>query len=199
MPWTGEALFHYLHYGWDTDHGVARGPMAEVTANLSSVPENDVRAIALYMTSVFGPPTRTGVESSSAEAALADTPGAPIYQAACATCHDSGRPLPYGGVNLRLSTALSAPEPRNAANIILSGIRPVGGEHGPIMPGFANGMTDDQVVALLNYLRGRFSTQPPWTGVEQIVRDARRTDTVSLQTPSGPDGSSVNSSQRDKP
>src|ERR1700743_1801526 len=56
--WTFEALFRYLHQGWDPDHGVARGPMAEVVANLSSVPESDVRAIALYMTSVFGPVTR---------------------------------------------------------------------------------------------------------------------------------------------
>src|ERR1700685_4467645 len=57
LPWTTDALFHYLRQGWDPDHGVARGPMAEVTANLSSVPENDVRAIALYMGTVFGSPT----------------------------------------------------------------------------------------------------------------------------------------------
>src|ERR1700759_4166171 len=36
LPWTTDALFHYLRQGWDPDHGVARGPMAEVTANLSS-------------------------------------------------------------------------------------------------------------------------------------------------------------------
>jgi mono/diheme cytochrome c family protein len=104
--------------------------------------------------------------------------------------------LPYSGINLRLSTALSAPDPRNAANVILGGIRPVGGEHSPIMPGFANSMTDDQVAALLNYLRSRFSTQSAWTGVDQIVRDARRTDTVSLRSP--PDSAS-GSTPRDKP
>jgi mono/diheme cytochrome c family protein len=197
LPWTTDALFHYLRQGWDSDHGVARGPMAEVTANLASVPESDVRAIALYMTSVFGPPTqdrlnqtnatRAEIKSPPVQPALADAPGASIYAAACATCHDSDRPLPYSGINLRLSTALSAPDPRNAANIILSGIRPVGGERSPIMPGFANSMTDDQISALLNYLRGRFSSQPAWTGVEQIVRDARQTETVSLRTSSSPD------------
>jgi mono/diheme cytochrome c family protein len=196
LPWTTDALFHYLRYGWDSDHGVARGPMAEVTANLSSVPESDVRAIALYMTSVFGPPTparlgqanaaRADLKSPSAQSAPADNPGASIYQAACATCHETDRPLPYSGINLRLSTGLSAPDARNAANVILAGIRPVGGEHGPIMPGFGNSMTDDEVAALLNYLRSRFSTQPAWTGVDQIVRDARRAETVSLQSPSAP-------------
>ena len=208
LPWTTDALFHYLRYGWDSDHGVARGPMAEVTANLSSVPESDVRAIALYMTSLFGPPTqdrlnqanatRADVKSPPAQPAPADAPGAPIYQAACATCHESERPLPYSGIKLRLSTALSAPDPRNAANIILSGIRPVGGERGPIMPGFANSMTDDQISALLNYLRSRFSTQPAWSGVEQIVRDARHSETVSLQTAPGPESVAGGSMQRDK-
>jgi mono/diheme cytochrome c family protein len=208
LPWTTDALFHYLRYGWDADHGVARGPMAEVTTNLSSVPEGDVRAIALYMTSVFGSPTpdrlaeasatRAQIKSDSVQSPSADGAGAPIYQAACATCHESDRPLPYSGINLRLSTALSAPDPRNAANIILSGIRPVGGEHGPIMPGFANSMTDEQIAALLNYLRGRFSTQPAWTGVEQTVQDARHMESVFLQT-SGSDMAPGGSTQRDKP
>jgi mono/diheme cytochrome c family protein len=209
LPWTTDALFHYLRQGWDPDHGVARGPMAEVTANLSSVPENDVRAIALYMGSVFGPPTqdhldqakatRADIKSLQAQPASADNPGALVYQAACATCHESGRPLPYSGINLRLSTALSAPDPRNAANIILSGIRPVGGERSPIMPGFANSMTDDQMAAVLNYLRGRFSAQPAWSGVEQIVRDARHSETVSLQTAPAPESVAGGSMQRDKP
>ena len=63
--------------------------------------------------------------------------------------------LPYGGVNLALSTALSSPDPRNAVNIVLSGVRPVDGERSPIMPGFADSMNDQQVVALL-----QLSAQP---------------------------------------
>src|SRR3984957_17930194 len=94
LPWTTDALFHYLRQGWDSDHGVARGPMAEVTANLSSVPENDVRAIALYMGSVFGPPTQDHLDRAKAtradikspqaqpvstQPATADNPGALVY------------------------------------------------------------------------------------------------------------------------
>jgi mono/diheme cytochrome c family protein len=202
LPWTADALFHYLRYGWDSDHGVARGPMAEVTANLSSVPESDVRAIAVYMTSVFGArasATPADLKSSSDKSAPADNSGASIYQAACATCHEADRPLPYSGINLRLSTALSAPDPRNAANVILGGIRPVGGERSPIMPGFANSMTDEQIAALLTYLRGRFSAQPAWSNAEQTIRDARRAETVSLQNPSAPNSPPAGSTQRDKP
>jgi mono/diheme cytochrome c family protein len=43
VPWNADALFQYLRQGWHPDHGVARGPMAEVVSNLSEVPESDVR------------------------------------------------------------------------------------------------------------------------------------------------------------
>jgi mono/diheme cytochrome c family protein len=182
--------------------------MAEVVRNLSSVDEKDVHAIAVYMTSVFGPPTpdhiRRGdevlaqIKSPTVPSGPTETAGAAIYAAACATCHETGRALPYGGVNLGLSTAISGPDPRNAINIILSGIRPVEGERSPIMPGFANAMTDDQVSAVLNYLRSRFSNQPAWTGVEKTIEDARRTQTVSLQTPP-PRNVPADPMQRDKP
>ncbi len=208
VPWDTAALFSYLRQGWHPDHGVARGPMAEVVSNLSSVDESDVHAIAVYMTSVFGPPTEDQIRRGNEVLAKVKSPampssqneaaGAAIYAAACATCHETGRPLPYGGVNLGLSTAISGPDPRNAANIVLSGIRPVEGERSPIMPGFANSMTDDQVSAVLNYLRSRFSNQRPWTGVEKTVGDARRTQTVFLQT-SPPRNAPVDPMQRDKP
>ena len=181
--------------------------MAEVVNNLSSVPASDVRAIAIYMADISGVAPQD--RKLRGEAALAhvksvaptgaDAPGASIYAAACATCHESDRPLPYGGVNLGLSTALSAPDPRNAANVILSGILPREGERSPIMPGFAGSMTDAQAAALLNYLRGRFSNQPAWTGVEKAVQEARRVQTVFLQPAAGPHNAPGDTPQRDKP
>ena len=126
MPWNAEALFAYLRQGWHPDHGVARGPMAEVVSNLSSVSENDVRAIATYMAGVFGTPTPERIQHGEAVLAQAKTPaasgrptatqpsatnaaGASIYAAACATCHETGRALPYGGVNLALSYRAQQP------------------------------------------------------------------------------------------
>jgi mono/diheme cytochrome c family protein len=211
IPWDADALYGYLRHGWHSDHGTARGPMAEVVSNLSSVNESDVRAIAIYMAGVFGAPTPD--RKNHGEAALAqtkspspltldsnvDAAGAAIYAGACATCHETSRAVPYGGVNLGLSTALSGPDPRNAVNIVLSGIRPVEGERSPIMPGFAASMNDNQITALLQFLRGRFSNQPPWTGVEKTVADARQTQTVLLPTSPGPRNAPVETTQRDKP
>jgi mono/diheme cytochrome c family protein len=211
VPWDGEALFAYLRNGWHPDHGVARGPMAEVVSNLSSIPESDVHAIATYMASVFGAPTPDRKRQAETALAQAKSPnrsldgsktnaaGAAIYVAACATCHETGRALPYGGVHLALSTAISDPDPRNLANIVLSGVRPVEGERSPIMPGFASSMDDGQVVALMNYLRARLSNQPPWTGVEKTVETARRTQTVFLRTSPGPRNAPADATQRDKP
>ena len=209
VPWDTEALFAYLRDGSHPDHGTARGPMARVVSNLSEVAASDVRAIAAYMADIFGTPTpdrkRQGevalaqAKSAPAPAPQVNAPGASIYAAACATCHESGRPPPYGGINLGLSTAVASPDPRNLANIVLSGVRPVEGERSPIMPGFAASMNDAQIVALLNFLRASFSNQAPWAGVEKIVEDARRTQTALLQTSAGPRNAPTDASQRDKP
>ena len=209
VPWDAEALFAYLRDGWHPDHGVARGPMAQVVGNLSSVPPSDVRAIATYMAGVSGAPAPdrkrrleevlAQAKSPAEQASKTNAVGASIYAAACATCHETGRPLPYGGVNLALSTAISSPDPRNAINIVLSGVRPVEGERSPIMPGFAASMNDDQISVLLRYLRARFSNQPEWTGVAKTVADARHTQNVFLQTSSGPHNAPADATQRDKP
>jgi mono/diheme cytochrome c family protein len=210
VPWDADALFAYLRDGWHPEHGVARGPMAQVVSNLSSVPQDDIRAIATYMAGVFGTPTPDRKRQGEAvlaqvrspavmQASRANPAGAAIYAAACATCHETDRSPPYGGVNLALSTAIAGPDPRNVANIVLSGVRPVEGERSPIMPGFAASMNDGQISALLNYLRARFSSQPGWTGVEKTVEDARRTQTVFLQTSAGPRNAPADAMQRDKP
>ena len=101
--------------------------------------------------------------------------------------------------DLALSTTVSGPDARNAANIVLSGVRAVEGERSPIMPAFADSMTDAQLAVLLNYLRSRFSDQPAWAGVEKAVEDARRAQTVFLQTSPGPRNAPSEASQRDKP
>jgi mono/diheme cytochrome c family protein len=209
VPWDKEALFVYLRDGSHPDHGTARGPMAQVVGNLSEVAASDVQAIATYMADMSGAPTpdrkRQGevalaqAKSAPAPALRANAPGGSIYAAACATCHESGRPPPYGGINLGLSTAIAGPDPRNLANIVLSGVRPVEGERSPIMPGFAASMSDAQITALLNFLRLRFSNQPPWAGVERTVEEARRADTAFLQTSVGPRNAPADASQRDKP
>ena len=52
--WNAEDLHMYLSKGWHDRHGDAHGPMAAVAANLSSVPDADLKAIATYVAAVMG-------------------------------------------------------------------------------------------------------------------------------------------------
>jgi mono/diheme cytochrome c family protein len=201
VRWDRQALLAYLRQGWHADHGTARGPMAEVVSNLSSVPESDVAAIATYMADVYGsPPGQNETPPATRDvAASSGDPGAAIYAAACASCHESTRPLPYGGVDLSRSTAISASDPRNLANTVIAGVQPVAGERSAIMPGFGNSMDDRQIASLLVYLRARFGKGPTWTNLDETIKQARQTQTAYLQTTAGPLTAPVDAAQRDKP
>jgi anthranilate phosphoribosyltransferase len=67
------------------------------------------------------------------------------------------------------------------------------------MPGFADSMTDEQIAALLTYLRARFSNQPPWTDIAETVRNARRSQNALLQMSSSPAEAAADTSKRDRP
>ena len=196
VPWNADSLYAYLRQGWHTLHGVARGPMAPVADNLATVSDQDVKAVAVYVAALIGQPTpdrdREGhdlvaaaknsgngskPQSGGSQTVAAATPGgdagAMIYQSACASCHDSGRPVPYGGMSLTLSTAVSADSPRNLINVVLGGVAAANGTRGPIMPPFAATLTDPQIVALTGYLRTTFSRKGAWPDVAGDLHDAR--------------------------
>ncbi|MDW6023446.1 cytochrome c [Mesorhizobium sp. BAC0120] len=194
IPWDRESMAFYLRHGWHELHGVSRGPMAEVTGNLSALPDSDIDAIAAYVVDGMGAPdaerkaaadrlrreigagrgassTENGTQVSAAP--HEDMPGAAIYAAACATCHESGRPPPYGGLDFRLSTAVNAPNPQNIINVTLFGLPPADGEASPVMPSFAGALSDHQIADLLAYMRARFSGREPWQGVAEMARRTR--------------------------
>lgn len=184
VPWNKEAIAFYLRNGWHELHGVSRGPMAEVTGNLARLPDKDINAIAAYVASQMGKPDEerqaaaerlqaTIAQRQGAVAAESDGQGAAIYASACATCHESGRPLPYGGLDFRLSTAVNAPSPQNIINVTLFGLPPADGEASAVMPGFAGSLGDQQVSDLLAFMRKRFSGRIAWEGVAEMVRKTR--------------------------
>jgi hypothetical protein len=74
----------------------------------------------------------------------------------------------------------------------------VEGERSPIMPGFAASMDDAQIAVLLKYLRARFSNQPAWSGLETIVADARRAQSLFLNTSAEPYNAPAEPAQRDR-
>jgi mono/diheme cytochrome c family protein len=180
IPWTEDSLFAYLRTGVSEDHAVASGPMAPVVRNLSRVPDADVRAIATYVADRMG--AREAPADTPAPAAEAprqpEGRAATIYQGACATCHDANGPLQFASrVGLDRATSLAQPDPRNAIQVILHGVETPDAKAAPLMPGFANALTDAQIADLAAYLRTRFTGQPVWDDLEAEVGRARSGDT----------------------
>lgn len=173
--WNAEDLHMFLRNGWHERHGDAHGPMAPVSQNLSSVPDADVKAIASYVASVIGKRDEPSEKTSARETPSNDI-GAAIYAASCASCHDGTRPLPFGGVKLTLSTAVTGEAATNLINVVLDGLHPPEGTAGAIMPGFSSALTDEQLESLIAYIRSNLGAKPPWTGVESSVREARSRD-----------------------
>jgi mono/diheme cytochrome c family protein len=174
-PWTADAIYAYLRHGWQPQHGVALGPMGEVTHNLAAAPDEDVRAIATYVASVMGTPHPPPAPSP---AAPSSGPGEALYRGACASCHEGGSGTPFGGIDLALSSALHAPNPTDLANIVAGGIPPSSEQRAPIMPGFGAVLSDRQMLDLLTWLRARFGAPQPWDGIPAAIQAARNTDAL---------------------
>ena len=112
--------------------------------------------------------------------------GKAIFDAACASCHDGSRPLPFGGIDLRLSSAVHAPDPTNIVNVVLKGLPPSPGERSPIMPVIRSVISDAQVVDLLIYMRSAFTDKPAWPGLPTSSRSsAQKADTLPMYPSDG--------------
>jgi mono/diheme cytochrome c family protein len=203
LPWTVEQLGDYLRNGIASDHAMAGGPMQEVVANLAQASADDIHAIAVYIQSRLGAPSAErearaaaalrraaqetlgpvdrearnsgGGDGHNAAAALAQL-GATVYDGACARCHDLGRTeSSNGALRLPLAVAVYDPDPRSLLHIIRDGIVPLPAQPGRWMPGFGSTLSDEQLVALLSYLRATAAEAPPWPDLPKSVRETKAT------------------------
>jgi nicotinate dehydrogenase subunit B len=185
IPWTEDELFAYLRSGESKFHGVAAGPMAPVVKDLGALPDQDIRAMAVYLGSFNeaapGKPEQearaTLLESlTRTRAASASPVGARLYEGACAICHAVGGPPLFGSrPSLALNSNLHATVPDNLIQVILHGIAaPVSSDLG-YMPAFKDSMTDNQVAELVSHLRQQFAPEKPaWTEVQAAIGRIRQ-------------------------
>jgi mono/diheme cytochrome c family protein len=215
VRWDVAAVDLYLRNGWHEAHGIAFGPMAPVIDNLDPISARDLHAISAYLAGIIGESGAVGRQASPAVGEGVRTPGpasrpaadvefgdatasgAKIYQGACAHCHAGGRPLPFGGIDLALSTGPSAPNPRNVISVVLWGLPPTEGERSPMMPGFAGSLNDQQLAALLSYVRSRFSDKPVWIDIATEIRNARAGRRLPMYPTHGTDPAQAIASQRE--
>jgi nicotinate dehydrogenase subunit B len=183
VPWGEDELFAYLRTGESRLHGVAAGPMAPVVKELADLPDQDIRAMAVYLASFndnsADRPAQQALAvqlETSTKTITASSSGARLYQGACAVCHEvGGAPLFGSRPSLALNSNLHSAMPDNLIQIILHGVAsPAPGDLG-YMPAFGNSMTDGQVAELVSYLRQQFAPgKPPWANLEAVVGRARQ-------------------------
>lgn len=172
-PWTEDDLFTYLRTGFSQRHGVAAGPMAAVVHELSTVPEADVRAMAVYLASLGGESKET---SAVTPAPVSSANGERIFDGACKACHSDGDGPTLFGVSpsMAVNSNVHSDSPDNLARVILHGIQNPATRDLGYMPAFRDSLSDRQVADLLAYLRGRFApNKAAWTDVANAVTRAR--------------------------
>ncbi|MEO6840326.1 MAG: molybdopterin cofactor-binding domain-containing protein [Bradyrhizobium sp.] len=184
IPWSEDEFYAYLRTGESRFHGVAAGPMAPVVKELTALPEQDIRAMAVYLASfnenAMDQTSQQALSvqlevSTGTRAVAASSVGARLYQGACAVCHEvGGAPLFGSRPSLALNSNLHSATPDNLIQIVLHGISaPVSGDLG-YMPAFKDSMSDGQVAGLVSFLRQQFAPgKPPWTDLEAAVGRAR--------------------------
>jgi nicotinate dehydrogenase subunit B len=178
LPWSEDELYAYLRTGASRFHGVAAGPMAPVVKELASLPDQDIRAMAIYLGSFNDKPLDGPAQDALAAKLEADTKvtlasslGARLYLGACAVCHEvGGLPLFGSRPSLALNSNLHSARPDNLIQVILHGIAQPAATDLGYMPAFRDSLDDQQIATLVDYLRGQFAPdKPQWSDVRTTI------------------------------
>jgi mono/diheme cytochrome c family protein len=81
---------------------------------------------------------------------------------------------PSKALPLSLSSSLRQAAPTNTVQVVLNGIQAYRSAGGPYMPGFDGMLSDQQIAAVVDYARARYTNQPPWAGVQDALTKARQ-------------------------
>jgi nicotinate dehydrogenase subunit B len=185
VPWTEDELFSYLRHGHTAQHGGVAGPMATVVRNLQTVPEADVRAMAVYLASFNEGPVSVAGAAELAEAALAKSravqatargPAQRLFEGACGACHhdDSGPEVQGHNLPLALNSNLHSERPDNLLRVILEGIPDPALPGLGHMPAYRDALDDRQIAELAAYLRSTYAPgKAPWTELQAAAARLR--------------------------
>jgi mono/diheme cytochrome c family protein len=163
--WTIAEIVDLLRTGV-SQRGAVYGPMAEVTFNsLQYLNDADVRAMAIYLKSLGeGSPPGTEVSGIPApESSLLLNFGQTVYAAHCASCHATdGRGMPPDYPPLASNPSIQMQSAVNPIRMVLNGGFPPGTAGNPMpygMPPFAQTLSDDEIAAVVTYIRAAWGNR----------------------------------------
>jgi len=179
--WSVEEIADYLKYGHNKTTN-ATGLMSE-TINLSTskLSDEDVRAIAVYLKDQPGDPFASSAHNNQAAAAPGTPPdqhimrvGAQIYADECSGCHTpNGKGVPGLFPSLNGVPSVQQIDPASLLHVVLRGALSVAtpkAPTGPQMPAFAWLLTDDQVAAVLTYIRNSWGNSAPAVAASDVQK-----------------------------
>ena len=163
--WSIEEIVSLLRTGV-SHRGAIYGPMAEVTFDsLQYLNDADVRAMAIYLKSLGqGSPLAQPASAVPApESSLLMAFGQTVYASNCAVCHAAdGRGMPPAYPPLAGNPSIQMESAVNPIRMVLNGGFPPGTQGNPMpygMPPFAQRLSDDEVAAVVTYIRAAWGNR----------------------------------------
>lgn len=157
--WSLEDIADLLRKGV-SNRGAVYGPMSEVVYDsLQYLTDEDTRAMAVYLKSLGqqAPPAGTARPVPAAESSLLIELGRSVYSQQCANCHAAdGRGKPPAFPPLAGNQSIMMQSSVNPIRMVLNGGYPPATQGNPApygMPPFAQSLSDDEVAAVVSYIR----------------------------------------------
>ncbi|BFG80851.1 cytochrome c [Paraburkholderia terrae] len=189
--WSEEDVFRFLRTG-RSQHGVVFGSMAEVFNNSTQyMTDEDLRAVARYVKSLPGDPTRDGqpwrYDAASNGALALDQrlkgPGAQTYMAKCSSCHgQDGRGQGQWIPTLAGSASSMIKEGASSINVTLNGSGRIVANGVPDayrMPPFRKQLSDQEIADVLTFVRTSWGNRGGAVNRDDVKRLRERTNPAS--------------------
>lgn len=159
--WSADDIATYLETGHNKI-AMTTGLMSEtLSLSTSRMREDDLKAIAVYLK---GQPGQSNVSATAPDRSVMKK-GAQIYADECSGCHKpDGSGIPALFPTLKGAPAAQQTDPTSLLRVVLRGAEAAGTSRAPTapsMPAFSWILTDDQVAAVITYIRNAWGNSAP--------------------------------------
>lgn len=175
--WKIEHITDLLKTGV-SQRGAVFGPMAEVVReSLQHLSDSDIRSMATYLKSLpqtEAQPKPRAMSASALEAGSVLKTGAKLYEKHCVDCHQAGgEGVPPAYPPLSGNRSLAVTSAINPIRMVLNGGYPPSVEGNPRpygMPPFSMVLNDDEVAAVVSYIRNAWGHQSELVSPAEVNR-----------------------------